>query len=183
MITRTVMISILIMGALLSLSANAGDAPANVPEVKKIVLYKHGMGYFERHGSVKGDATVSLPFKAEQMKDLLTSFFVLDLNGGRVSAVLYDTRDPLSKQLEGILINVPEHNALSQFLVQLKGAKIAVSAAGDKINGRVMGVEPITEKSKDGQVLQQSYKLVLLSETGAIRSVDLYAITEFSLQD
>ena len=48
------------------------------------------------------------------MKDLLTSFFVLDLDGGKINAVLYDTKDPLSKQLEGILINVPEKNALSR---------------------------------------------------------------------
>ena len=153
------------------------------PDVKKIVLYKHGMGYFERHGKITGNATVSLPFKAEQMKDLLASFFVLDLNGGKINAVLYDTKDPLSKQLEGILINVPENNALSQFLVQLKGAKIIVSVAGEKILGRILGVEPVVEQSNDGRTLRQQYKLVLLTDSGAIRSVDLYSITEFSLQD
>ena len=159
----------------------AGEAPP--PEVKKIVLYKHGMGYFERHGKVKGNATLSLPFKAEQMKDLLTSFFVLDLDGGKVNSVLYDTKDPLSKQLEGILINVPENNALSQFLMQLKGAKINVSAGGDKISGRIMGIEPITERSKDGQVLRQDYKLVMLTDAGPIKSIDMYSMTEFTLQD
>lgn len=153
------------------------------PDVKKIVLYKHGMGYFERHGKVTGNATVSLPFKTEQMKDLLASFFVLDLNGGKINAVLYDTRDPLSKQIEGILINVPENNALSQFLVQLKGARLIVSAAGEKISGRILGVEPVTEQSNDGRTLRQQYKLVLLTDSGAIRSVDLYSITEFSLLD
>jgi len=163
----------------------AGEAPPNAPppEVKKIVLYKHGMGYFERHGKVKGNATLSLPFKADQMKDLLTSFFVLDLDGGKVNSVLYDTKDPLSKQLEGILINVPENNALSQFLMQLKGAKINVSAGGEKISGRIMGIEPITERSKDGQVLRQDYKLVMLTDAGPIKSIDMYSMTEFTLQD
>jgi hypothetical protein len=156
---------------------------ATPPPVKKVVLYKHGIGFFERSGSVKGDATISLAFKTEEMKDILTSLFVLDLNGGKVNAVLYDTKEPLSKQLEGILISVPENSALSQFLVQLKGAKISVTAANEKLSGRVMGVEPIVEKNKDGQILQQSYKLVLLTDAGVIRSVDLYSITELSLQN
>ena len=181
--------SIFLSAALLVLlsSAFAADAPpapaATPPPVKKIVLYKHGIGFFERRGSVSGDANISLAFKTEQMKDLLTSLFVLDLNGGSVNAVLYDTKEPLSKQLEGILINVPENSALSQFLVQLKGAKVSVTAAGEKLSGRVMGVEPIIEKNKDGQILQQSYKLVLFTDTGVIRSVDLYSVTELSLQN
>ena len=164
-------------------ASRAGEAPLAEPEVKNIVLYKHGMGYFERRTTVKGNATIKLAFKTEQMKDLLTSFFVLDLNGGKVSAVLYDSKDPLSKQLEGILINVPENNALSQFLVQLKGARIGVSIAGEKISGRIMGIEPVTERSKDGEVLHQNYRLVLLTDAGPIRSVELYAISELSLQD
>jgi len=168
--------------ALVASAVSAGDA-APAPEIKKVVLYKHGIGYFERHGKVKGNASVSLNFKTEQMKDLLTSFFVLDLNGGKINAVLYDTKDPLSKQLEGILINVPEGSALSQFLMQLKGAKISVSVAGDKISGRIMGIEPITERNKDGSVLRQDYKLVLLTDAGPIRSVDLYSVSELSLQD
>jgi len=170
---------------LLSSLAFCGEAlNANpAPDIKKVVLYKHGMGYFERHGKVKGNATVSLNFKSEQMKDLLTSFFVLDLNGGKINAVLYDTKDPLSKQLEGILINVPEDHALSQFLMQLKGAKINVSVAGDKISGRIMGIEPIVQSTKDGGVLKHDYKLVLLADGGSIRSVDLYSVSELSLQD
>jgi hypothetical protein len=182
---RRIFFSALLLTSLAS--AFGADAPpgpaATPPPVKKVVLYKHGIGFFERSGSVKGDATISLAFKTEEMKDILTSLFVLDLNGGKVNAVLYDTKEPLSKQLEGILISVPENSALSQFLVQLKGAKISVTAANEKLSGRVMGVEPIVEKNKDGQILQQSYKLVLLTDAGVIRSVDLYSITELSLQN
>ncbi len=45
----------------------AADEP---PPVTKVVLYKHGMGYLEREGKVKGNAMLSLAFRAEQMKDL-----------------------------------------------------------------------------------------------------------------
>jgi hypothetical protein len=155
---------------------------ADPPPVTKVVLYKHGMGYLEREGKVKGDATLSLAFRAEQMKDLLTSFFAVDLGGGRISSVRYETRDPLSKQLQDILIKVPEEAALSQFLMQLKGARLTAKASGETVEGRILGVEPITEVISN-QVVKKGYRLVLLTEAGPIRSLDLFAISEFSLAD
>ncbi|MEW6351003.1 MAG: DUF4139 domain-containing protein [Thermodesulfobacteriota bacterium] len=159
--------------------ALADDQP---PPVTKVVLYKHGMGYLEREGKIKGDAVLSLAFRAEQMKDLLTSFFAVDLGGGRISAVRYETRDPLSKQLEDILIKVPEQAALSQFLMQLKGARLTAKAAGETVAGRILGVEPMTEVIQN-QAVKTGYRLVLLTDPGPIRSLDLFAISEFSLAD
>jgi hypothetical protein len=170
---------------LLWASMAAGEsAPqtAEPPAVTKVALYKHGMGYLEREGKVKGNALVSLAFRTEQMKDLLTSFFAVDLGGGQISAVRYETRDPLSKQLEDILIKVPEGAALSQFLMQLKGARLKAKAAGETVEGRILGVEPTTEVVNN-QVLKKGYRLVLLTEAGPIRSLDLFAISEFSLAD
>ncbi len=155
---------------------------AEPPPVTKVVLYKHGMGYLEREGKIAGDATLSLAFRAEQMKDLLTSFFAVDLGGGKISSVRYETRDPLSKQLEDILIKVPEEAALSKFLMQLKGARLTAKAAGETVDGRILGVEPTTEVL-DNKTLKTGYRLVLLTEAGPIRSLDLFAITEFSLAD
>lgn len=157
-------------------------AAAEPPPVTKVVLYKHGMGYLEREGKIKGDAMLSLAFRAEQMKDLLTSFFAVDLGGGKISSVRYETRDPLSKQLQDILIKVPEKAALSQFLMQLKGARLIAKAAGETVEGRILGVEPITEVVNN-QAVKKGYRLVLLTDAGPVRSLDLFAITEFSLAD
>jgi hypothetical protein len=157
-------------------------SPISAPAVTKVVLYKHGMGYFERQGKVRDTAVMQLAFRADQMKDLLTSFYAVDLSGGRIISIQYETRDPLSKQLQDILINVPEKAALSQFLTQLKGARISVKASGESIAGRVLGTEPITEVL-DGRNTRQSFRLVILTDAGPIRSADLFGITEFSLAD
>jgi hypothetical protein len=156
--------------------------PIEAPPVTKVVLYKHGMGYVERQGKVRDTAVMQLAFRADQMKDLLTSFYAVDLSGGRIISVQYETKDPLSKQLQDILINVPEKAALSQFLTQLKGAHISVKASGESIEGRVLGTEPITEII-NGQSVRQSFRLVILTDAGPIRSADLFGITEFSLAD
>jgi hypothetical protein len=157
-------------------------APQDAPPVRKVVLYKHGMGYVERQGKVRGTAVLQLAFRADQMKDLLTSFYAVDLGGGRITSVRYETKEPLSKQLQDILITVPENAALSQFLTQLKGARIVVKAAGESVEGRILGLEPVTELS-EGRVTRQGYRLVILTDAGPIRPTDLFSITEFSLAD
>ncbi|MBI4652005.1 hypothetical protein HY745_12145, partial [Candidatus Desantisbacteria bacterium] len=57
------------------------------PAVKKVVLYKQGMGYIERAGNVTNNAVFSMFFREEQMKDLLKSFFAIDLSGGKITSI------------------------------------------------------------------------------------------------
>ncbi|MFN3484797.1 MAG: DUF4139 domain-containing protein, partial [Planctomycetota bacterium] len=111
--------------------AGAQEPPAASPlRVRKVVVYKHGVGYFEREGEVTGNQTLSLTFKASQMKDLLKSLYAVDLQGGRIASISYDTKDPLSKQLEEILLRVPDGHALTHFLSQLQGARVEAVAGG-----------------------------------------------------
>ncbi|HEX7899431.1 MAG TPA: DUF4139 domain-containing protein [Planctomycetota bacterium] len=149
--------------------------------VKKIVVYKHGVGYFEREGKVKDNQKVVLAFKSAQMKDLLKSLYAVDLDGGRVAAISYDTKDPLSKQLEDILIRVPEQNALTQFLMQLKGARVEVTIGGETIVGSVVGIEPVVRQTPSGNTT--SYKLVLFRDDGKIQPVDLLEMSGLRLLD
>jgi len=162
-----------------AIPVRAAEAPL---PVRKVVLYKHGMGYLERRGKVAGDATVSFNFRADQMKDLLTSFYAVDLGGGTITSVRYDTAEPLARRLQEILIKVPESAALSQFLPQLKGARISARVAGEEFVGRVLGLEPFTE-SGDGKVVRQGHRLVILTDAGALRSADLAGIAELAILD
>ncbi|MEK7448862.1 MAG: hypothetical protein AAB019_05190, partial [Planctomycetota bacterium] len=151
------------------------------PKVTKIVLYKHGMGYFERTGTVKGDATITLDFKTEQMKDLLTSLFAIDEGGGRITTVGYDSKDPIDKQLENILIRVPEGAALTQFLAQLKGAKVEVKIGNDTARGNILGIEPVVQRVDNMAIT--AYKFVLLTEEGEIKPFNLLEISSLKLLD
>jgi hypothetical protein len=166
--------------ALLSMTALGQDQAAQPLKVRKIVVYKHGVGYFEREGKVTGDQQVALTFKTGQMKDLLKSLYAVDLNGGRIATISYDTKDPLSKQLEDILIHVPEENTLTQFLTQLKGARVEATVAGEKVTGSVIGIEPIAKQTKEGVVT--SYKLVLYAD-GKIQPIDLLEAQSLKLLD
>ena len=94
----------------------------------------------------------------------------------------YDTAEPLARRLQEILIKVPESAALSQFLPQLKGARISAKVSGEEFAGRVLGLEPFTESS-DGRVVRQGHRLVILTDAGAMRSADLAGIAELAILD
>jgi|SRR5580692_91525 hypothetical protein len=59
---------------------------ANLP-VRRVVLYKNGVGYFEHHGQVRGSQDVHIDFTSAQLNDILKSLTVLDLSGGRITGV------------------------------------------------------------------------------------------------
>jgi hypothetical protein len=157
------------------------DSAPPALQVRKLVVYKHGVGYFEREGKVNGHQQLQLTFKTGQMKDLLKSLYAVDLSGGRIATISYDTKDPLSKQLEDILIRVPEGNALTQFLMQLKGARVEATIAGETATGSVVGIEPVARQTKDG--VTTGYKLVLFRDDGKIQPVELLEVSGLKILD
>ncbi len=175
------LVALLISGVFSKPMSYAQDKDESQTKIRKIVLYKHGMGYFEREGKVNGNATITLSFKTAQMKDLLTSLFAIDLDGGQIRTVGYDSKDPIDKQLENILIRVPQGAALTQFLAQLKGARIEVKIGDDTTRGHILGIEPVQQKVDDS--ILTAYKLVLLGEDGAIKPFNLLEITSMKLLD
>jgi hypothetical protein len=62
--------------------------------VRRVVLYKTGVGYFEHSGQVSGNQTVEVDFTSSQLNDVLQSLTVLDLSGGRIAGVNYNSEAP-----------------------------------------------------------------------------------------
>src|SRR5580658_4852224 len=87
--------------------------------IRRIMLYKHGVGYFERSGST-GAADIILEFKASEMNDVLKSLTLLDRSGGHVAGVSYESSDPIEKQLENFGFTVPPDAGLAEVLGQFK---------------------------------------------------------------
>ena len=92
-------------GAARGQDKQAGDA-AQVP-LKRVVLFSSGVGFFERRAEVEGNASVDLRFDAGDINDLLKSMVVEDTGGGRIDAVSYGSRDPLTRTLRTFSIDLP----------------------------------------------------------------------------
>ncbi len=148
-------------------------APASEIPIRRIVLYQHGLGGFERIGVVHQDQTLTLHFKESEMSDVLKSLTVLDLDGGRVEAVAYDSQKPPQKQLEDFGFDLREGDALQGLLSQLQGARVEVEVAGRApITGSVLGLDHRTERRGDADV--RVPRLTVLGDDGRVVSADLF---------
>src|ERR1700686_2172047 len=72
--------------------------PARLP-VRRVVLYKNGVGYFERVGKVRGTEAITIDFSSAQLDDVLNSLTALDLGNGRISGISYNSDAPIGQRL------------------------------------------------------------------------------------
>lgn len=150
-------------------------SPAYAAElpVRRIMLYKHGVGYFERSGKTDG-ADVVLEFKASEMNDVLKSLTLIDRAGGRVAGVSYESSDPLEKQLQNFAFKMPPGAGMAEVFDQFKGAKIIVKNAGGEVRGSILGAH---RAEHDLTIL------TLLAEDGDVRNVPVTESTSVRLAD
>ncbi|MCX8173347.1 MAG: hypothetical protein N3F63_01890 [Thermoplasmata archaeon] len=154
--------------------------------VTRIVLYKHGVGYFERRGKVAGERQVRLFFKKEMMNDILKSLSVFCLGKGQISSISYETPEDISKLIEEKAVKVPEREALVGLFRQLKGYSVEIQTNTETVKGKVMGTEePKQEGEKimvQGTINERRF-VVLYCEDGSVRSVDADKIVAYRILD
>ena len=63
-------------------SVFAQEGEGDMLPITRVVMFKHGVGYFQRTGKIEGNELIELSFKASQMNDVLKSLTVLDHGGG-----------------------------------------------------------------------------------------------------
>src|SRR4051812_10478911 len=96
-----------------SLLLSAGLAqPAELP-VRQVVLYKHGVGFFERSGRLGPGESARLDFNASDMNDVLKSLTIAEKGGGKISGLRYDSMDPLGHKLADFPFQIAPDQPLS----------------------------------------------------------------------
>src|SRR5947209_3870756 len=121
-------------------------AKAQLP-IGQVVLFSSGVGYFQREGTVEGNARVDLSFPVADINDLIKSMVLRDLDGGHVAAVSYESNAPIDRTLKSFAVNLTTNPTFSQILNQARGEKVEVTlqqaAAGQpaSLSGTVVGVE------------------------------------------
>jgi hypothetical protein len=115
--------------------------------IAQAVLFSSGVGYFQREGQVEGDARIDLSFPVQDINDLLKSMILQDLNDGHISAVSYESRDPIEKTLRSFAINLTRNPGFGEVLNQARGESVEVTsqstgaAQPGTLTGTIMGVE------------------------------------------
>ena len=150
--------------------------------VRKVVLYKNGMGYFEHLGTVKGQQSVEVLLPSAQLNDVLKSLTVLDLGGGQITGVNYDSAAPLDRRLAALPIDLSSSLGLVSFLNQIRGTGVEIRAPGGTVTGKLMGAELRTKSTGPGATSQE-VQVSIFTSSGEVRIVALESAGGLKLTD
>jgi hypothetical protein len=163
-------------GAPLAAASAAPAIPSAIKDlpVRKVVLYKNGVGYFEHAGSVSGNQRVTIDFTSPQLNDVLQSLTVLDEGGGRIAGVNYNSTTPLAEQLKTLSLGMSDDPTSTELFQALRGQRVEVTGGpGGTLTGRLMALESRTEKSGTGDATVDKFYLTLVAGTGAVKVMEL----------
>jgi hypothetical protein len=151
----------------------AREGPITLLPVRKVVLYKNGVGYFEHEGRVVNNEAVSIDFTSSQLNDVLQSLTALDLGGGRIAGVNYNSTSPIEQQLKTIPLGLGDDPSTADLFAALRGARVEVSGNGiGVVSGRLLNLE-ITSEQKDNTTTIEHRRLTVISDAGAVRTMEL----------
>jgi hypothetical protein len=154
------------------------------PPLRKLVLFRSGVGFFEHQVEGEGDVTLELEFDVEEINDVLKSMTAKDLNGGHVSAARYSSQAPLSRLLDAYMIDLTDNPSLVDLLKQIRGHRVEVHVL-EWISGTIVSVEdevlrPVADGDGHHQILRQ---LLNLQTDEGIRSIPLQTISRIRLEE
>lgn len=143
-----------------------------------MTLYKHGVGYFRRRGVVEGQA-IKLTFRREEMDDLLKSLTVIDMGGGQVQGVDYDTPQSREERLTGCSVILDDTRSLRDLLMALRGREVALKiSSGSSVEGTLVGLDEADDKT-----LQRSLVSILQTGLQTVTALPLNRIEGVQLRD
>src|SRR5437867_269042 len=112
------------------------DNSSRLP-VKRVVLYKNGVGYFEHSARVRGNQDLGIDFTTGQLNDVLKSLTVVDLGDGRISGVRYNSIAPLGERLKALRLPFGEQVSRTDFLTAMRGSRVEVRSKSETAVGRL----------------------------------------------
>src|SRR5581483_5996682 len=155
-------------------TAMAADIP-----IREVILYKSGVGYFERGGTLAPGESARLDFKAADMNDVLKSLTVAGQNGIKITGLRYDSSQPLEQKLADFPFKIDGQASLALFLDQMKGAKVELKYGPETITATIVSGRVV--KADDKQPERE--QLVTLLDSGELRTLDLAAAASIRFAD
>src|ERR1022692_1149012 len=162
----------------LSLMLGAATALCADLPVKQVVLYKHGVGFFERAGTLGAGESARLDFNATEMNDVLKSLTIGSSGGGKITGLRYDSMDPLGHKLAEFPFQIGG-GGMPGMLDQLKGARVELKLGTETVAGTIVSARTFAGTDKQPEHDQ----LNLMLDTGEFRTVDLGAATGLRFPD
>lgn len=155
-------------------STETAATPDRLP-VRRVVLYKSGVGYFEHVGRIRGNQTVSIDLTSGQLDDVLKSLTTVDLGNGRVAGITFNSMAPLEQRMRTLSLPLGPTTSRTALLQAIRGARVEVQTGSASTTGRVLSVAQRARATggASGTVTEEVDELTLVTDAGAVRSIAL----------
>ena len=130
---------------------------ADLPALKRIVLYNSGVGQLQHEGKAVGKQRFEIKFSAHDVDDVLKSLVFSDAGGGVVRAVEYQPA-PEPEDVAANTVGMPM--TLAQLIQRFRGESMTLSVGNFEYSGTIYGVENRTEGEETREIV------VLISDDG-----------------
>ncbi len=164
------------LGLIIAITLSGADLP-----VREVVLYKHGVGFFERQGTIPAGEEGRLDFRDSEMNDLLKSLTVSDASGSKVSGIRYDSNESLDEKLSRYPFAIADQEPLSAFLDRIKGSHVAMKT-DRTLEGTIVGARSMST-GQDGDRHNVREQVTLLLDSGDLVNIDLSTISTMRFSD
>lgn len=162
-------------------AAESTTTPAALP-VRRVVLYKTGVGYFEHLGKVRNRQDVTIRFTSAQLDDVLKSLTTMDLGKGQITGISYNSVAPLSQRLGALRIPLDAQATGFQLLGALRGARVEVGSGAGAISGRVLSVEQRQQQGRGGESRLVDL-LSIVTDAGDLRTFEMTPAVHVRIAD
>lgn len=159
-------------------TSSAPDSSARLP-VKRVVLYKNGVGYFEHSTHIRGNQDLTIDFTTAQLNDVLKSLTAVDMGEGRISGVRYNSTAPLDERLKALRLPFGSQLTRAEFLVAMRGARVEVRNGSATATGRLLSVE--SEQRTNDKTTYFVTTFSVVSDAGDMRNFELTPSTSVRL--
>ncbi|MCA9562829.1 MAG: hypothetical protein KC561_05030 [Myxococcales bacterium] len=146
------------------------DPDKPVP-ISRVVLYRSGIAYVERSGTVNDDV-LRLQIRPEQINDILTTLTVIVDEGRNVaSSVGLPIERTVAHDLGSLPTQVQQQGGMVSLLEAFRGAEVEIEGNLGAVQGRLVGSENLT--NDDGNLIRY---VTVLTDDEELRQIRVDSI-------
>lgn len=154
--------------------------------VRQIVLYKHGVGYFVREGTLQGNS-LTLNFRHDEINDILKSLAVFDSAGGQVLGIHYQTPMDKASRLANSSIHLSEKTSIHDLIRDIRGRQATLTIERNNqtqdYQGRIIGIDEAPPALAIENADYDLTRVAILDEHGQIQTLRLTHLRTIRLYD